>query len=422
MNKVETQYNSPNYTLESQVAAIFGRARSIDYITIHWWGDPSQGPSYEGVVAWLCNPRSGVSAHDVITGTGSRVAVIVDYQNAAWHAGNATGNATSLGFECDPRCRDEDYEAVAQDVADTWRYYGREIPLRPHKSWTPTTCPGNYDLERIAKRARAINAGDTKKTATEAEVRQAYLEILERPVDDGGLSQYTSNGMSISEVRDDLMKSKERKDLEAKKAREAEEYAKNEWVRNKADIADAKFVVLPAAGTRVYDLVTLQPKGDVLPRGTVIDIVYETIVKGEKYLISKYALDHNQANGIKAAEVGIPETPPAQEKPEWMKNLKDVADKDMWTRSETPVLALENGGVTRKLPVNTRVRVTHATQIVGKDLLVLEGGTEAIEVLYLNDTEVKNPYDDLEVRVSALEALYRGMADFLSKLFKGFKE
>src|SRR5690349_8205363 len=113
-NNVDYSQNSPNYTPNAQVRASFGYPRTIDWITIHWWGDPNTQPSYEGVVSWLCQTRSQVSAHDVITGTGSRVAVIVDYNNAAWHAGNALGNASSIGFECDPRCRPEDYEAVSQ--------------------------------------------------------------------------------------------------------------------------------------------------------------------------------------------------------------------------------------------------------------------------------------------------------------------
>ena len=131
-NNVDYSKNSPNYTPNGSVRAAYGYPRSIDWITIHWWGDPNQNPSYEGIVSWLTQVRSQVSAHDVITGTGRRVAVLVDYTNAAWHAGSAQGNATSLGFECDPRCRQEDYEAVAQDIADTWAYYGRVIPLRKH--------------------------------------------------------------------------------------------------------------------------------------------------------------------------------------------------------------------------------------------------------------------------------------------------
>lgn len=420
---VLNQFNSGNFTGQASVPSIYGMPRSIDYITIHWWGDPNQGPTFENVVAWLCNPRSQVSAHDVITGTGRRVAVLVDYPNAAWHSGSARGNATSLGFELDPRCRQEDYETAAEDIADTWRYYGRVIPLKPHREWTATACPGNYDLNRLHNMAMELyNGAPAKQTASAAEVQQAYREVLEREADAGGLHTYTTNGMNIAEVRADLYASNERKQLEERKKREAEEYAKNEWVRNKNDIVAAKFSVIPAEGARVYDLVTLQPKGDAIPKGTIIDIVFETTVKGEKYLLSSYAVQTGVANGLKASELGIPTTPPEQEKPEWLKNLKDIEDKDMWARSAAPVLNIENGDVVRSLKLGEKVRITHATQIVGKNLLVVEGGKEVIETLYLTDTEPKDPTKDLEVRVTALEAIVKGIQSFLTELFKNFKK
>lgn len=376
-NNVDYTQNSPNYTPQAQVAAAFGYPRSIDWITIHWWGDPSQGPTYEGVVAWLCNPRSQVSAHDVITGTGSRVAVIVDYTDAAWHAGNAQGNATSLGFECDPRCRDEDYEAVAQDVAETWRYYGREIPLRGHRSWTSTQCPGNYDINRIMSRARAINAAPA-------------------PTPTPTPPQPTPEPTPVPVVA--------------------------EWIRNLKDITDVKLSVLPASGTRVINLNTLAPINDVvIPKGTQVDVAKETTVGGKKFYISSYSANANMANGILASELGVPVVEPPVEKPEWLRNLKDIADKDMWTRSATPVLNIENGDVVERLDMNTKVRVIEATQVVGKDLLVLEGGKKVIETVYLSDTEISNPDQDLEKRVSALEKLVETVLQFLENTFKSFK-
>lgn len=47
--------------------------------------------------------------------------------------------------------------------------------------------------------------------ATADQVRQDYLDILERPADDGGIQTYTTNGMSNDQVRADLMASNERK-------------------------------------------------------------------------------------------------------------------------------------------------------------------------------------------------------------------
>ena len=445
-NKVDYSKNSPNYTPNSQVRWAFGYPRTIDWITIHWWGDPKQGPTYEGVVAWLCNPRSQVSAHDVITGTRSRVAVIVNYSDAAWHAGNAQGNATSLGFECDPRCRDSDYEAVAQDVAETWRYYGREIPLRTHRSWSATRCPGNYDLNRIVARAREIN--NPKPVPTPKWVSMDNPRVMLAAKDLRVIN--LSTGRSVG----DVIKAGTKIDFKQKKVVDNVTYLRSkystekklnygidlrnlkevpapkpipvpvqpEWVRNLKDITDVKLSVLPAAGTKVINLNTLSPVNDVIiPKGTQVDIAKETTVGGKKFYISSYSANANIANGVLASDLGVPAVEPPVEKPEWLENLANIADKDMWTRSGTPVLNVENGDVIERLPINTKVRVTHATQVVGKDLLVLEGNKEVIETVYLSDTPLSNPDEDLEKRVSALEQLVESVLQFLQGIFKSFK-
>lgn len=401
MNTVLTQFDSPNYTPQAQVPSVFGAPRTIDSITIHWWGDPNTNPTFEGVVAWLCNPRSVASAHDVVTGTGARVAILVEYMNAAWHAGDAVGNRSSLGIECDPRARDEDYTAVAQDVADTWKWLGRIVPLRPHNSWRATQCPGVYNLDRIYSMALAIyNGAEPAQNANDDQIRALYLEILERPADDGAITHYRN--YSVDFVRQDLLQSQERKDLEAKKAKE---YAKNEWVRNlnpytigDTDFSETvKLIVLPAQGLMRYNLENGQLfNSDVIPKGTVVDIVAKTSVGGKDYLISRYSKNSGQAVGLPADELGIPAVPPSQEKPEWLANLNDIADKDMWTRSATPVLNVADGSVVNTLPINTKVRITHATQIVGKDLLVIENTQTVIEVVYLSDEPIKDPDTDIE--------------------------
>ena len=447
-NNVDYSKSSPNYTGNASVRAAFGYPRSIDTITIHWWGDPNTNPTYEGVVAWLCNPRAQASAHDVITGSGNRVAVIVNYQDAAWHAGNAKGNATSLGFECDPRCRDEDYEAVAQDVAETWRYYGREIPLVPHNSWKATQCPGNYDLNRIANRARQINNPAPQPPAIKEVARKDFNPVKKFVFTQDSLLERIPGGGDAGNGR--VFKANEQVDIKQKlsmsdgsvwyrtqyssdkelaqgfRAANVKEYvevpAVAEWIRNLKDITDVKLSVLPAGGTRVINLINLQPVNDtIIPKGTQVDIAKETTVGGVKFLISSYSANGNIANGILASDLGTPVTPPAEEKPEWLKNLKDIEDKDFWTRSETPVLDIENGDVLERLPINTKVRVTHATEILHKDLLVLEGGKKVIESVYLSDTPIKNPTDDLEQRVSGLEKLVAYVVQFLKNLFSGFK-
>lgn len=149
--KYETQYNSPNYTPASQAVATWGRSRTIEKIAIHWWGDPNTGPSYEGVINTLCNPSRGASAHFVATGTGRRVACLVNLEDASWATNSA--NPYTISIECDPRCRNEDYDVVAELIAQIRQVYG-DLPLVPHKQFVATACPGNYDLGRLDREAR----------------------------------------------------------------------------------------------------------------------------------------------------------------------------------------------------------------------------------------------------------------------------
>ena len=50
-------------------------------ILIHWWG--LMGQAFMTPVNWLCNPKSGASAH--LVAEAGRVACIVSYGNVAWH-------------------------------------------------------------------------------------------------------------------------------------------------------------------------------------------------------------------------------------------------------------------------------------------------------------------------------------------------
>lgn len=149
----ETKYNSPNYTPAASVPAVYGMARKVDYITIHHWG--AMGQSHSGVVSYLCRTNGNTSAHYVISG---KVATcIVDPDNAAWHAGHATGNARSIGLELRPEADAQTYATAAEVIADLREVYGN-VPLVPHKKWHNTACPGKWDLAKLDKMAKAITA------------------------------------------------------------------------------------------------------------------------------------------------------------------------------------------------------------------------------------------------------------------------
>lgn len=186
---IDTQYNSPNYTPGNAANSVWGLGnRKIESITTHWWGDPNNNPRYEDTISYLCRPGGNTSAHTIVE--AGRVAWIVDAKESAWHAGNAWGNTSSLGFECNPRAWDSDYQTIAELIRDTRAVYG-DIPLVPHRDWQATACPGVYDLGRLDRMSRngvsapsvtpppnvqspATPAGTIKKYVTGAE---AYFRV-----------------------------------------------------------------------------------------------------------------------------------------------------------------------------------------------------------------------------------------------------
>lgn len=181
--QIITDKDSPNFTPNSEVRATYGQPRVIKGITIHWWGDPSQNPTFEGIVNYLCREGGNTSAHAVVTGTGRRVAWIVNAEDAAWHSGNPEGNATTLGFELDPRCRDQDYDVAAELIADTWKTYG-VLPLYRHSYWSATTCPGNYDLGRLRDLAMKKYNGEKEEEMVSASgVNYLFRTLLGRTPD-----------------------------------------------------------------------------------------------------------------------------------------------------------------------------------------------------------------------------------------------
>lgn len=255
-----TSKSSPNFTK--------GRTQKISAIVIHWFGDPNTKPTASGVVSWFLNKASQVSAHYVITGTNREVYHVVDNANTAWHAKQA--NPFTIGLECDPRCRDEDYDVVAEVVANLWKHYGK-LPLKRHSEYVSTACPGNYDIARIAREAEAkLNPKPAPAPAPVAPA-PAKLVAIDIP-----------NKMFIIKKETDL------------------------WDLSFTKWADAKSI-------KKY------------PSGTVIEI--SAIVDhplGGRYLLTEYSFSKGIFNGVNVADVveykepakPVQPTPVEPEKPE----------------------------------------------------------------------------------------------------------
>lgn len=160
-----TDRDSRNFTPNKWVRGVFGRQRTIDSITIHWWGLPEWNATFDGTVEFLCTNDKPTSAHEVIE--AGKVAVIVSHSDASWAAGNADGNATSIHLELNPRGSDGDYATAAERIRDIRALHGKDLPLIPHRDWQATMCPGHYDLGRLDSMSRSMTAHATTITVQE---------------------------------------------------------------------------------------------------------------------------------------------------------------------------------------------------------------------------------------------------------------
>ena len=124
-----------------------------EFIVIHHWG--GDGQRHDAVVAWLCRAGGNSSAHYVAS--GGRVTQLVSDRDRAWHAG-AGGNPRGIGVECRPEMSEGDVETVARLVAAIRSEWGN-LPLRGHRDYMSTDCPGRWYQRLAALQARLGGGG-----------------------------------------------------------------------------------------------------------------------------------------------------------------------------------------------------------------------------------------------------------------------
>ena len=151
----ESSWNSQNFTAAAQVPSVYGMPRKISSVTVHHWGDPAWNQKFNAVADYLSRPGGDTSAHFVVE--AGRVARLISPDHAAWHAGSAAGNATSIGIEMNPRASEDDMQTLASLIRWLESVYGSLMVYR-HSDWFGTACPGAY-ADKIGHIVDLVNGG-----------------------------------------------------------------------------------------------------------------------------------------------------------------------------------------------------------------------------------------------------------------------
>lgn len=156
-------WNATSFTKENRVTITDGVEildESVDTIVIHHWGN--DGQRFEDVCNFFAG-GPGTSAHFVVE--AGRCAQLVDVKDVAWHAGDWNANSRSIGIECRPEMSPEDFETVAQVIADLEVYYNRSFYVHGHMDFYNTECPGRWysRLKDLIDRINAIKEGKVER-------------------------------------------------------------------------------------------------------------------------------------------------------------------------------------------------------------------------------------------------------------------
>lgn len=359
---------SPNYTPAAQVPALYGRKRVILFGAGHWWNTPEAGATHDGTVATLRNRARQASAHDVIS--KGRVTGLVRKADAAWATNNA--NAYVYAIEVDPRIMwrwtsknaakkalgNAIFETTAERIA---RLGMHKLTWKPHKAWWPTAC-NPIKWGEVMTRAKQIYA-KLHAPKPKPKPKPAPKPQPKPPV-------------------------------------------KPEWQRNLKDIKDIKLMVLKRQ-TLITDLNNLKPV-KTLGQGTWVDFAKQTTVKGKVYLLSNYSIKNAIPNGILKTDVGLPPKPtpkpapkpapvkpPKDDKPEWLKNWRDIKDTIMYTRADAPLVNLLDGKTITVIKRGKAVEIASATDWHGQEYMITKYSTDKKEPrgIMLVDLDLKKVKD-----------------------------
>lgn len=188
-NGVTTGVSSlPTYKLEVKETPNYTGAKNrvIDHVVVHWWGDPKNKPTHDGIVSWLQNPSARVSAHYVVS--RNRVTQLVHPAYIAWHAMN--GNASSIGIELDPNDPGGTLPTAAALIRELKKTYTINA-IRPHSYWVKTACPGDYS-SRMARLEAMVRTGLAEDIValSDSDVQKIVNRLLDTKLPMRGLEKY----------------------------------------------------------------------------------------------------------------------------------------------------------------------------------------------------------------------------------------
>lgn len=154
--KFETKWTTKNQVARSFYGNFGPKPTGI---TLHHWGN--DGQKFDDVAHFLSTNNTPTSAHYVVE--DGRIACLASPEVATYHAGNATGNGSTVGIELRPEMTKGDVDTAVQLIYELESTYG-SLTIYQHKDWYNTACPGRWGakIPEIINRVNAMHKNGGK--------------------------------------------------------------------------------------------------------------------------------------------------------------------------------------------------------------------------------------------------------------------
>ncbi len=148
---IQTPKSNYSYGYE---APLWGVARTLDKIAVHWWGCACDENNHQAVINTFLNPTRGASSHFVLSNT--RVTQMIPIDDIAWATNRC--NPSSIAIEFQPNLGNSGYAKGGKLIYEIEQRVGRQLELIPHNACNSTQCPGSISLDKLRQEADAYKA------------------------------------------------------------------------------------------------------------------------------------------------------------------------------------------------------------------------------------------------------------------------
>jgi len=361
----------------AEAKAYYGRY-SRDGVTIHWWGDGTGASNHDNIVNYFLRRTDG-SVNYVLS--DNKITMMVNPDNVAWTS--QSGNATTVSIEHQPTLGAEGYKKSGWLVWQLEERYGKTLRLYPHNYWWQTQCPGTISLDRIRQEANKWKSGAYNQQPTPTPTpppnsgfvwtkldKVVEYKCVKQPTNLWNFNTTSWSGFTVVKA----FNAGDKINIYGKVVHPLggtyllTEYSFTNKITNGFNAVDMEVVSTPPPPstpewqsnrkplpkvTNMYTLanaklvdVTNMAVQKVYPLDTEIEIKGETKVGGNEFYLSTYSYDNNKPTGFLKADLKASPTPPPPvepEKPEWVKNLRDIDDTKYWFAADQELIDITTG-------------------------------------------------------------------------------